>query len=711
MTNGHKGDDILKRFGNFVAKKRILILIISLILLVPSVIGMIKTRINYDLLTYLPENLDSMKGQQVLDKTYNNAATGFLIVSGMQSKDVVSLKDKISEVNGVEKVIWINDIVDTSIPSDILPKELKDTFYSKNSTMLMIKFKENAASIDTQNSIGNIRKIASKDCFLAGASAIVKDTKDLSDKETPFYVLLAVILATLVLMLTMESTMVPFVFLIGIGISILYNLGSNIIFGEISYVTKALAAVLQLGVTMDYSIFLLHRYDEEKAVRDNREDAMAEAISKTIVSISGSSLTTIAGFIALCTMKLSLGVDIGLVMAKGVLLGVLSSVTILPSLILFFDKPIHKFRHKTILPEFKKTAKLVTNKYPLFIIIFLISFIPAIYGQNHAKVYYNLDDSLPRNLPSIVATNKLKSDYNMITTHFIIINKSVPSYKVREMVNKIKNLDGIENVIAYDDIIGPNLPQNFVPADITENFKKGNYNLIIANSKYKAARSDENLQIDNINNIVKSYDKNGYVAGEGPLTKDLISVADKDFKNVSYASILAIFAIILIVFQSFSIPVLLVSAIELAIFINMAIPYYTGTTIPFIASIVIGTIQLGATVDYAILLTSRFREEMRNGLNKFDAMEAAVSGSAKSIVTSALTFFAATFGVGLISKMEVIKSLCSLMSRGALISMAVIIFILPSILLVTEGVVSKTSRNWIKTAGLKKIKELNKAEI
>lgn len=701
----------MKSFGKFVSKNRIIILIISMLLLIPSIFGMVKTRVNYDLLTYLPQELDSMKGQVILDTTFHNAATGFLIIEDMPSKNVVALKGKLEKINGVEKVIGINDLVDTSIPENILPDKLKDTFYSKDSTMLMIKFKNNAASIDTQNAIEDIRKVSSKDCFLAGISAIVKDTKDLSDRETPFYVLLAVFLAIIVLLLSMESTLVPFIFMIGIGIGIIYNLGTNIVFGEISYVTKALAAVLQLGVTMDYSIFLLHRYDEEKLKNDNRESAMAEAIAATITSITGSSLTTIAGFLALCAMKLTLGTDIGLVLAKGVLIGVISSVTILPSLILFFDKPIHKYTHKTILPDFKKTAKLVTNKYKVFIVIFLVLFIPGIYGQNHGKVYYNLDDSLPKNLPSIIATDKLKSGYNMITTHFILVKKSIPSYKIKEMVGKIEGLDGIENVIAYDSIVGPNLPDTFLPPEITENFKKGSYNLILANSKYKAARAEENLQIDKLNAIVKSYDNEGMLSGEGPLTKDLIKIAEQDFKNVNLVSIFAIFLIILLVFQSFLIPVILVLSIELAIFINMGIPYYTGTSIPFIASIVIGTIQLGATVDYAILLTSRFREEMRNGLNKFDAMETAVSGSAKSIVTSALTFFAATFGVGLISKMEVVKSLCSLMSRGAIISMLVIIFILPSILLVCEGLISKTSRNWTNAPKLSNLKKIIKSEI
>ncbi len=697
----------MKKFGKFIAEKRVIVLIIAIALLLPSFYGMAKTKINYDILSYLPQQLDTMKGQKILDKTFSSAATSMLVIENMESKDVVKVKEKISKVDGVEKVMWVDDIVDTSIPKDILPDELKNAFYSGNSTLLMIKFKQSAASEETQNAITSIRKNLNKQCFLSGMSAIIKDTKDLSDKETPFYVLIAVVLSVIVLILTNESTLVPFIFLISIGFAIIYNMGTNIFFGEISYITKALAAVLQLGVTMDYSIFLLHRYEEEKERYEDREEAMAEAVANTIVSIAGSSLTTIAGFLALCAMQLGIGKDIGLVMAKGVMLGVVCTVTILPAFVLYFDKGIHKYVHKTILPEFDKTANIVTRKYKTFIMIFLIAFLPAVYGQKNTKVYYNLDESLPKNMESVVALNKLKDKYNMTTTHFIIVKDSVPSYKLKEMVNKIEKVDGIGKVLSYDKLIGAAVPESFLPAEIKDNFKKGGYNLIIADSKYKAAREEENVQISKINKIVKSYDKEGMVAGEGPLTKDLIEIADKDFKNVSYVSILAIFAIIFFVFTSLSIPVILVAAIQLAIFINMGIPYYTGTVIPFIASIVIGTIQLGATVDYTILITNRFKEELRNGLDKFEAMKIAVQGSAKSVVTSSLTFFSATAGVALVSKMELIDSLCILLARGALISMFVTVFILPSILLVTEPIISKTSRNWRKVSSRKNIKKMS----
>lgn len=702
----------MKRFGHFIAKNRIIILIICTLLLIPSVIGMINTRINYDLLTYLPQNLDSMKGQNILDKTFSSAATSMLIVEDMEAKDVIKIKEKVIKVEGVEQVIWVDDLLDTSVPKEILPDEIKSSFYSGNSTMLIIKFKESASSDTTQNGIANIRKVINKQCFLSGMSAIVKDTKDLSDKETPFYVMIAVVLSVIVLSLTMKSVIIPFIFLLGIGYAILYNMGTNIFLGQISYVTKALAAVLQLGVTMDYSIFLLHRYDEERELMPNNHiGAMGDAIANTLVAISGSSLTTIAGFLALCTMQLTLGNDIGIVMAKGVLLGVISTVTVLPSLILIFDKPIHRFSHKTILPEFNKTSKLVTKHYKIITIVFLLAFIPAIYGNNHTKVYYNLDESLPKDLDSIVATNKLKKDYNMTTTHMIIISDKLETNKVKEMVKKIEAVDGIEKVLASDKYLGPLIPESFIPEDIKAIVQKGGYKLIMANSKYKAATNEENAQIDEIIKITKQYDPKSMVSGEGPLTKDLVEIADVDFKHVSIASIGAIFAIILLVFASLSLPVILVLSIQLAIFINMSIPFYTGNVIPFIASIVIGTIQLGATVDYAILLTTRFREEIRNGYDKFKAMEIAVQGSAKSIVTSALTFFAATAGVGLISDMELISSLCIMMARGALISMAIILFVLPSILLVSEKVITVTSRNFkTKSQFISKLKVKSQSE-
>ena len=471
-------------------------------------------------------------------------------------------------------------------------------------------------------------------------------------------------------------------------------MGTNIFLGEISYITKALAAVLQLGVTMDYSIFLMHRYDEELLKHEEKEDAMAQAISSTMLSISGSSLTTIAGFLALCAMDLTLGTDIGIVMAKGVIIGVITAVTVLPALILTFDKLIHRFKHKTIIPNFNKLSKIVTTHYKIIIAIFFILLIPAIYGSNHTKVYYNLDKTLPKDMPSIVATNKLKDKFNMMTTHFILVKDDIKPYKAKEMEERIEKIDGITNVIGYDKILGPAIPEEFIPENIRNIFKSGGYNLILANSQYKAATDEENNQIDNINEIIKEYDQNGVIAGEGALTKDLITTSDRDFKMVSLYSIIAIFLIILVVFKSISIPVLLVSAIEFAIFINMGIPYFTGTTIPFIASIVIGTIQLGATVDYAILLTSRFREELRNGHEKHEAILIAVEESAKSIVTSGLTFFGATGAVALVSDMALIRSLCFLISRGAIISMAVILLILPSFLLVLEGLINKTSIKW-----------------
>lgn len=691
----------VKRFGSFVSKHKTAIVIISFILLIPSIFGMAMTKINYDILTYLPQDLDTMKGQKILDKSFSNAATSMLIIENMQPKDVVKIKDNISGVEGVEKVIWVSDLLDTSVPKEILPDDVKDLFYRENSTLMFIKFKESASSEVTQNAIASIRTHLNKQCFLSGISAIVKDTKDLADKETPIYVLLAVALCLLVLTISMESFVVPFIFLISIGFAVLFNMGTNIFLGEISYVTKALAAVLQLGVTMDYSIFLLHRYEEEKKLTDDRNEAMAVAIEKTFISITGSSLTTIAGFLALCAMSLRIGRDIGIVMAKGVLLGVIVTVTILPALVLIFDKAIHKYQHKTLLPDFTKTSNIVTKYYKVFVVVFLILFIPAIYGERNTKVYYNLDESLPKNLPSVIATNKLKDEYNMTTTHFIMVSSKLPSFKVKEMVGEMEKIDGIKNVISYDKIVGPRLPESFIPEDIKSAVEKDGYRLIVANSVYKAATDEENNQINKVISLVKSYDQNGYVSGEGPLTKDLIELADMDFKKANSVSIAAIFAIILCLFSSISLPIILVLCIELAILINMAVPYYTNATIPFIASIVIGCIQLGATVDYAILLSTRFREEIRNGLDKFEAMRIAVQGSARSIVTSALCFFAATIGVGFIANMEMIQTLCKMLGRGALISMVVIIFILPSVLLVSEKFIVATSKNWAKKPQLK----------
>lgn len=684
----------MKNFGKWISNHTKTVLIVTAVLIIPAIFGFINTKINYDILSYLPQNLDSTKGQKILDDVYSDAATSMLIIEGMPDKDVVKLKEKIKNIEGVENAIWIDDALDISVPKDMLPDDVKKQLFNGDSTMVIIKYNDSVASENTLNAIEKIKSVTNNQCFLSGMSAILKDTKDLADKETPFYVILAVIISLVVLLISMESTFVPIIFLVSIGIGILFNLGTNIIFGEISYITKALAAVLQLGVTMDYSIFLMHRYEEELTRFENRKQAMAEAIQTTMLSISGSSLTTIAGFLALCAMDLTLGKDIGLVMAKGVVIGVICSVTVLPALILTFDKLIHKYKHKTIIPNFDNLSKVVTTHYKVFIAIFFILLVPAIYGSNNAKVYYNLDETLPKDMPSIVATNKLKDKFNMMTTHFILVNENVKPYKVKEITKKIEDVKGITSVISYDKLIGPAVPEEFIPKNIREIFKSGGYNLILANSEYKAAKDEENKQIDEIIDIVKSYDKGALVAGEGPLTKDLITTSDRDFKMVSVYSIIAIFLIILIVFKSISVPILLVSAIEFAIFINMGIPYYTGNEIPFVASIVIGTIQLGATVDYAILMTSRFREELRKGYEKHEAILIAVKGSAKSIVTSGLTFFGATGAVAMVSDMSLIRSLCFLISRGALISMAVILLILPSLLLVSEGIINKTSLKW-----------------
>lgn len=684
----------MNRISKFIADHAKSVIVVSLLLLIPSVIGFINTRVNYDLLSYLPQNLDSTKGEDILDKTYSDASIGIVIVEGMENKDINILKDKIEEVDGVTTTLGLTDVLDESIPKDILPDEIKNQLYNEDSTMFVIKFDGAPGSDSTINGISKVKKILNKQCFLSGMSAIMEDTKELAEHEAPFYVLIAVALSIVVLLISMESTVVPIIFLVSIGIGIVYNLGTNLFLGEISYITKALAAVLQLGVTMDYSIFLMHRYDEERGKWSTKEEAMTQAIKATMTSISGSSLTTIAGFLALCTMDLALGKDIGLVMAKGVVIGVICAITILPAFVLVFDKAIHKFKHKTIIPEFKKVSTLVTKHYKAFIVAFLVIILPAFFGQANAKVYYNLDETLKPDMSSIVALNKMKDNFNMTSTHFIIVKDDIKSYKMKEMTDRIENLEGVTTVLSYDKFIGPNIPEDFIPRDIKEIFKQGGYNLLLVNSEYKSASDELNNQILEMTDIVKSYDEDAMVTGEGALTKDLTTIADQDFKNVSVASIVAIFVIILIVFKSVSIPVLLVSAIEFAIFINMGIPYYTGTVIPFVASIVIGTIQLGATVDYAILLTSRFREEIRNGYEKKEAMRIAVQESAKSIVTSGLTFFGATGGVALVSDMALIRSLCFLMARGAIISMIVIIFVLPALLLVSEGIINKTTKGW-----------------
>ena len=685
----------MNKVSKAIAQSRMLILVIAFLLLIPSVLGYLKTDVNYDILGYLPDELDTRIAQSILKDDFDCGSLGMLIVENMEDKEVSKLKEEVKKVEGVNDVIWIDDAIDLSVPKEILPEDIRDIFYSENSTLMIIKFAGTDASTETEKALSDVRKIAGKQAFLSGVAGVIKDTKDLANKETPIYVLIAVILSIIILSITMESYVIPIVFLSSIGIAIIYNMGSNVIFENISYVTKALSAVLQLGVTMDYSIFLLHRYDEERESRENKVEAMANAIEATIESVVGSALTTVAGFLALCVMDLALGKDIGLVMAKGVVIGVICTITILPALVLTFDKVIHKYKHKNILPTFQKSSSFIIKHHKVIVLISLLILIPAAIGKEKVSVYYNLDESLPDNLPSIVANDKLKNEFNMVSTNIILVRDDLDRYKVKEMVKELNNVDGVTMAAALESVLGSRIPENFLPNELLEQVKKGGYEGIIVNSKYKSATNEVAVQLDEINEIVKKYDPEGLVGGEAPLTNDLVTIADSDFKKVSIFSIVAIFLIIMVIFKSISVPVLLVLAIELAIFINLGIPYYTGTTIPFISSIVIGTIQLGATVDYAILLTSRFKEELSNTNDKKEAMIKALQSSSRSIITSALTFFGATAGVGIISELEMISSLCVLMARGAIISMLVILFVLPGVLLMFEGIIVKTSKTFI----------------
>lgn len=684
------------KFGKAVVKSRIVILISSVLLLIPALLGYISTRINYDVLTYLPEEIETMQGQEIMIEDFGTGAFSMFIVDGMELKDVAELKAKIEEVDHVEKVLWYDSIMDISVPQSMLPDKVYEVFNSDTGTMMAIFFDEGTSADSTMDAITQIRKLAGKQCFVSGMSAIVTDTKALSERETPIYVLIAVLLSTLVLAVTMESIVIPVLFLLSIGMAIVYNLGSNVIFGEISYITKALAAVLQLGVTMDYSIFLMHSYEEQQAVYEgDKKRAMAHAISQTFSSVIGSSVTTVAGFIALCFMSFTLGMDIGVVMAKGVILGVLTCVTILPSMILVCDKLIEKTKHRPLLPNIDRISKKVTKHYGVYVALFLIFLVPAIYGNIHAGVYYNLDETLPKNLPCIVANEKLKKDYDMNTTHILLVNSSVPSVEAGRMLKEIEKVDGVKWALGLDSLVGPAFPQSMLPDSLTETLKNDKYQMVLINSVYKVASDEVNKQVDDINQILDRYDEGAMLVGEAPLTKDLIDITDKDFRTVSVVSIGIIFVIILILFRSISLPVILVGVIEFAIFVNMGIPYYTGTTLPFVASIVIGTIQLGATVDYAILMTTRYKRERSMGAGKYDAITVAHQASAQSIIVSALSFFAATVGVGLYSNIDMISSLCILMARGAIISMAVVVFVLPSMFMVFDRVIVRTSSGFL----------------
>ena len=677
------------KLGEKIVSARVVILILGFILLIPAAYGYIKTKVNYDILSYLPKDIETMVGQDILVDQFGTGAFSLYVVEGMEDKEVSALKSKIENVDHVSKVIWYDSFADLSVPKDMLPEKLYNAFNNddKDATMMAIIFDDTTSADSTMDAIEEIRKISDKQCFLSGMSAVVVDTKKLSEKETPIYVLIAVILSSIILAITMDSIMIPVLFLASIGMAIAYNLGSNIFMGQVSYITKALAAVLQLGVTMDYSIFLWYSYKAQQKEYTDKKEAMAHAIAETISSVVGSSITTVAGFVALCFMSFTLGLDLGIVMAKGVVFGVIACVTILPSLILVFDKAIEKTTHKVILPEFKGVGKFIAKHYRIFLVLFVIILIPAIYGYNHTKVYYKLDSSLPDSLESVQANTELAKEFNMNSTHMILVTNDQSDKDTRNMMSDIENIDGVKFCLGLDSIIGSGIPSNFIPSEVTEALKSDEWQLILVGSEYEVASDEVNNQCTEIEKTIDSYNDKNMLVGEAPCTKDLIRITDKDFASVSAVSIGAIFLIILCVFGSISLPIVLVAVIEFAIFINMGIPCFTGTELPFIASIVIGTIQLGATVDYAILMTTKYKRNRLGGYRKFDAVATACQESVQSIVVSALSFFAATFGVGLFSDIDMISALCTLMARGALISMCAVILMLPSALMLFDKII------------------------
>ena len=701
----------MKRIAKFIAYHPKTITIIAVLLLIPAAIGYINTFVNYDILSYLPGDLDSVKGENELDETFNSASMSFLVIEDMPSKDVAALKEKIAKVDNVSSVIWVNDIADISIPQEVIPQAVKDVFYSKDGkcTMMLIQYKYKAVTDETMKAIEDVRGLLNNQCFLSGMGVIMKDTRDLADSQAPIFIAIAIAIALVVMTFCMESWVEPWVLLAALCMAVVYNMGTNLIFGQISYITQCIAAILQLGVTMDYSVFLIDRFEEEKPKYADKRDAMASAIQGAFLSLSGSSLTTIFGFLALCFMDLSLGKDIGLVMAKGVVFGVLTVTIVLPALVLQCDKIIHKYRHRSFIPKFDKLNNFVVNHKKVWVAIFVVLFIPSYIMQSNVNVYYSMDRMLPDDIGCIAALNKMKEEFNMATSHFIIVDDSLDASDLVKMENEIKETAGVTNMVAYNSFVGSGIPDSMIPDELKSIAKSGGRQMILVNTSYVAATDECNEQLTKINNIVKKYDKNGYVTGEGAMYKDLIDITDHDFKLTSVLSILSIFILIAIIFKSISIPTILVLSIELAIFVNKAISFATGTTLSFIAPTIIGCVQLGATVDYAILLTTRFREEMRNGQNKLDAIKIAANASDRSIFQSALVFFGATFGVFLTCDIKIVKEVCLLLARGSLISAGVIVFMLTPLLLVLEGLIEKTTYDFLgKKLKLKMKKKENK---
>lgn len=684
----------MEKFGQFICKHKVAILIISLLLLIPSIIGYKATRVNYDILVYLPDNIETIEGEKILADDFDMGAFSVVILENMQSKDIIELEKQFREVGNVEKVVGLTDIIGTDVPLEMLPDEIKDKLYKDNTTPVLVTFKDGISEDTTMETVEKLREISNENCKISGMTATVLDTRNLSDSEVIIYVMIAVALCLIILQLALDSYLAPVLMLLNIGMAVLYNMGTNVFLGQTSYITKAISAVLQLGVTMDFAIFLYHSYKEEKEKVSNNNQAMATAIAKTLVSVLGSSLTTIAGFLALCSMNLTLGKDIGLVMAKGVLIGVITAVTTLPAMLLVFDKWVEKTKHKEILPRFEKVKNFNLKHYKAILVAFIVILPFTVYGYTHTESYYNLSKSLPDTLNSIQANNELKDKFDMVSTELLLVDKNMPDYKLNEMLDKIESLDGIEWTLSYSKISKEvNIPKEMLPEDIRSIFESDKYQMVIINSKYEIATNELNSQIEEVNKIIKEYDDTAILAGEGPLMKDLVEISDHDFNSVNTVSIAIILVIMVFVLKSVSLPIILIAAIEFAIFINMGIPAYTGTVIPFIASIVIGTIQLGATIDYAILITTKYKTARIEGKDKHQAIDEALGTSIQSIIVSALCFFGATFGVGMYSKIEMIGSLCSLMARGAIISMVTVLTVLPAFLIVFDKIICKTTAN------------------
>ncbi|MEI3072280.1 MAG: MMPL family transporter [Oscillospiraceae bacterium] len=681
------------RFSKAVVRGRVAILILTVLLMIPAVFGMLETRINYDMLNYLPDDMDTVIGQNALLEDFGKGAFSFIVVENMPEKDVAALQEKLESVEHVETVLWYNSLMDTSIPMQLLPDKLYDAFNTGDATMMAVFFDTATSADETMDAIREIRSIAGKQCFVSGMSALVTDLKDLCEQEEPIYVAIAVVLACVAMMVFLDSWLIPFVFLASIGAAILLNLGSNWFMGEISYITKALSAVLQLAVTMDYSIFLWHSYNEQRAIYPDKCEAMAHAISATLTSVVGSSITTIAGFLALCFMSFTLGRDLGIVMAKGVLLGVLSCVTVLPSLILLLDKPLQKTRHRSILPKMDGLAKSVTKVFPVFLALFVV-LAPVFYfayDKTNDEVYYDMGQCLPEDMEYVIANSKLSEEFDIASTHMLLVDASLPSKQVRSMISDMEQVDGVKYVLGLESVVGAGVPEEILPDSVRSILKSDKWELLLINSEYKVASDEVNAQIDSLNAILKKYDPTGMLIGEAPCMKDMIETTDHDFKVVNAVSILAIFLIILLVERSISLPFLLIAVIELAIFINLGLPHFLGQSLPFIAPICISTIQLGATVDYAILMTTRYKAERLAGKEKRPAVITALSTSIPSIIVSGMGLFAATFGVAIYSDIDIISSMCMLMARGAIVSMLCVILILPALLLLCDRLVCATT--------------------